>query len=81
MPLTDVRGSEVALALSGRVYCYVDATEDAVAVGDLLTTSDTPGYAMKAVDPTRAFGVVIGKAMEPLPQGEKGLILVLVNLQ
>ncbi len=69
------------LALAGRVYCYVDATENAVEVGDLLTTSNTPGYAMKAADQTQAFGAVIGKATEPLPQGEQGLILVLVNLQ
>ncbi|MFN0135625.1 MAG: hypothetical protein ACKVS9_05835 [Phycisphaerae bacterium] len=69
------------LALAGRVYCYVDATEQAVEVGDMLTTSDTPGYAMRAADPSRAFGCVLGKAMQPLPKGEKGLVLVLVSLQ
>ncbi len=72
---------ELPLALAGRVYCYVDATEYAVEVGDLLTTSATPGHAMKAADPTRAFGAVLGKAMEPLAKGEKGLVLVLVALQ
>jgi hypothetical protein len=35
---------------------------------------------MKAADPTRAHGTVIGKAMSPLVSG-RGLVLVLVNLQ
>ena len=68
------------IAVSGRVYCYVDATEQAVEIGDLLTTSNNPGYAMKAMDRERAFGAVLGKAMQPLPRGEKGLVLVLVCL-
>ena len=48
--------------------------------GDMLTTSGTPGHAMKAIDRERAFGAVIGKAMTGLSEG-KGLVLVLVNLQ
>jgi len=68
------------LAVSGRVYCYVDATQNAIEVGDLLTTSDTSGYAMKATDIPRAQGAIIGKAMESM-SGKKGLILVLVTLQ
>jgi hypothetical protein len=77
----DAGSADHPLALAGRVYCYVDASSQAIEIGDLLTTSDTPGYAMKATDHDRAFGAVLGKAMEPLPQGEKGLILVLVALQ
>ncbi len=73
--------TDLPIALSGRVYCYVDASERAVEVGDLLTTSKTPGYAMKAADHQRAFGAVLGKAMQPLAKGEKGLVLVLVALQ
>ncbi len=69
------------VALAGRVYCHVDATTVAVEPGDLLTTSDTPGYAMKAVDYDRARGAILGKAMEKLEKGEKGQILVLVTLQ
>jgi hypothetical protein len=69
------------LALSGRVYTYVDATDEAVEPGDLLTTSDTPGYAMVATDSSRSHGAVIGKAMGKLAKGEKGMVLVLVNLQ
>ena len=53
----------------------------AIEAGDLLTTSDTPGHAMKAADAGRRAGAVIGKAMSPLAQGQRGLVLVLVNLQ
>ncbi len=69
------------VALAGRVYCNVDATETGVEAGDLLTTSTTPGYAMKASDYSRAPGAILGKAMEKLERGEKGQILVLVTLQ
>jgi hypothetical protein len=69
------------VALAGRVYCNVDATEAAVEPGDLLTTSATPGYAMKVTDHARAQGAILGKAMQPLPKGAKGQILVLVTLQ
>jgi hypothetical protein len=68
------------VALTGRVYCWVDAAEGAVEPGDLLTTSSTPGHAMKAIDPARAHGTIIGKAMTGLKRG-KGLVLVLVTLQ
>lgn len=69
------------VALAGRVYCKVDATEEAVKPGDLLTTSSTPGHAMKAVDYSQAQGAILGKAMESLEKGQKGQILVLVTLQ
>jgi hypothetical protein len=69
------------VALAGRVYCYVDATQAGVEPGDLLTTSATPGYAMKVTDYVRAQGAILGKAMQRLEMGEKGLILVLVTLQ
>jgi len=68
------------VALSGRVYALVDADYSPVEPGDLLTTSSTPGYAMKASDVGRRSGAVLGKAMTPLPTG-RGLVLVLVSLQ
>jgi hypothetical protein len=68
------------VALAGKVYCRVDATSVPVAVGDLLTTSDAPGHAMAVADHGRAFGAVLGKAIEPLRSG-RGLIPVLVALQ
>ena len=68
------------VALVGKVFCKVDAQYSPITVGDLLTTSPTPGHAMKAVDPARAFGAVIGKALGDLPAG-KGLLPILVCLQ
>jgi hypothetical protein len=69
------------IALSGRVWTYCDATASAIAPGDLLTTSATPGHAMKAINRERSHGAIIGKAMSNLAVGKKGLVLVLVNLQ
>lgn len=68
------------LALSGRVYVKADATSAPIVPGDLLTTSDIAGHAMKATDFTRAHGAIIGKAMSGLDSGT-GMILVLVSLQ
>ncbi len=70
-----------AIALSGRVWVRCDASSAAIAPGDLLTTSATPGHAMKSADRERSHGAVLGKAMTSLARGERGLVLVLVNLQ
>ena len=69
------------VALAGRVYCKVIADNEPIEPGDLLTTSDVPGYAMKVIDHARAQGAILGKAMQRLENGEKGQILVLVTLQ
>jgi hypothetical protein len=74
------RGNRLPIALTGKVFCRVDARYAPIAVGDLLTTSRTPGYAMKAVDHTRAFGAVIGKALRAQAAGT-GLIPVVIALQ
>ena len=68
------------LALLGKVYCRVDADCGAIEVGDLLTTSPTPGHAMKATDPAKAFGAVLGKALRAVENG-RGSIPILVALQ
>lgn len=68
------------VALVGKVFCKADAQYSAIAVGDLLTTSPTPGCAMKATDPCKAFGAVLGKALRPLKEGQ-GLIPILIALQ
>jgi hypothetical protein len=68
------------IALIGKAYCKVDVSYGAIEVGDLLTTSPTPGHAMKADDPMKAFGSVIGKALRPLREGQ-GLIPILIALQ
>lgn len=72
--------SRVPIALVGKVYCKVDAQYAPIEVGDLLTTSPTAGHAMKADDPRKAFGAVIGKALCRLSNGQ-GLVPVLVACQ
>ncbi|MBN1339104.1 MAG: hypothetical protein JXA03_07265 [Bacteroidales bacterium] len=69
------------VALAGRVFCNAEALTDAINVGDLLTTSDIPGYAKKISNRDEARGAILGKAMQSLEKGEKGQILVLVTLQ
>lgn len=68
------------VALSGRVFALADASEAPIKPGDLLTTSATPGHAMKVMDHAQAQGAIIGKAMSSLEKG-KGMVLVLVSLQ
>jgi hypothetical protein len=68
------------VALSGRVYVHADAEFGDIKPGDLLTTSETPGHAMKVTDHAKAQGAILGKAMTGLKEG-KGMVLVLVTLQ
>lgn len=70
----------VPIALAGRIFCRVDAEYGPVEVGDLLTTSPTAGHAMRAGDPQKAFGAVIGKSLGALDRG-RGLVPMLVALQ
>jgi hypothetical protein len=70
----------IPIALMGKVYCKVDADYSPIEVGDLLTTSPTVGHAMKADDPIKAFGTVIGKALSSLESG-LGTIPILIALQ
>ncbi len=81
--ILDKRESSVdrmPLALIGKAYCKVDADSAPIEVGDLLTTSETPGHAMRVGDVSRAVGAILGKALQPLARG-RGLIRVLVTLQ
>lgn len=71
---------ETLVAMTGRVYVRCSTENGAIRPGDLLTTADLAGHAMRASDPERAFGSVIGKAMTALDE-ETGLVLVLVSLQ
>ena len=68
------------IALLGKVFCKADAQFGPIRVGDLLTTSPSPGCAMRADDPIRSFGAVIGKALQPLMTGQ-GLVPILIALQ
>ncbi|MDY0883575.1 hypothetical protein ACFPL7_11505 [Dongia soli] len=72
--------NRLPIGLLGKVYCKADATLSAIETGDLLTTSPTPGHAMKATDPLKAFGAVIGKALRPLKDG-LGVIPILISLR
>jgi hypothetical protein len=76
----DDGAGQVPIALSGRAWCKADARTEPIAPGDLLTTADCPGHAMKAVDEQAARGAILGKAMSRLDAGQ-GLVLALVNLQ
>ena len=66
---------EVRVAATGFVECKVDAGYGAIRAGDLLTTSPTPGHAMRAIDVLP--GTILGKALEPLETGT-GTIKILV---
>lgn len=63
------------VALDGRVYVKVIGP---VKVGDLLTTSKELGKAMAVKNRRKAFGAVIGKALESDADGD-GLVLMLVQ--
>ncbi|UCE18685.1 MAG: hypothetical protein JSV84_17880 [Gemmatimonadota bacterium] len=71
---------EYPVALTGRVYCLADASHGSIEPGDLMTTSTTPGHAMKVTHYNQAQGAIIGKAMSALRHGT-GLVLVLISLQ
>jgi hypothetical protein len=73
-------GTQSNVALTGRVYVRASAENGPIQPGDLLTSSNEPGLAMRATDRDRWPGAVLGKAMSSLEQGT-GLILALVNLQ
>ena len=79
------KGTKPPVALNGRILCKVSNENGPITVGDLLTTSSTPGHAMKVLDKDRAFGGVIGKALEEFKTGPNGAaigtITILVNLQ
>jgi hypothetical protein len=74
------RGPSAPISVLGKVSCMADATYGSIEVGDLLTTSATVGHAMRANDPQRAFGSIIGKALTPLTEGV-GMVNVLITLQ
>jgi len=79
-------GPRVPVALLGIVRVKVCAENGAIRPGDVLTTSSTPGHAMKAspvvvsgmqIYPT---GAILGKALEPLEAGT-GIVLALITLR
>lgn len=83
--LTDHTLTRVPVALVGLVPVKVSAENGSISPGDLLTTSNTPGHAMKATPLTingtsfYAPGTILGKAMGSLEKGT-GVILILLTL-
>jgi hypothetical protein len=78
-PDTDDALGGVPVAVIGIVPCKVSTENGPIQRGDLLVTSSTPGYAMRA-GPNPPQGTVLGKAMQPLESGT-GVITILVTLQ
>ena len=73
-------GLRVPISIMGKVACRADAAFGEIRAGDLLTTSPKEGCAMRAADPGRTVGAVIGKALTPLVDGT-GLVDMLITLQ
>jgi len=73
--------NKTKIAHTGRVKVKVDASYGEIEIGDLLVTSPNRGYAMKADLDNLKPGMLLGKALEPLKDGQKGEILVLLTLQ
>jgi hypothetical protein len=71
---SEQKGIKVCIALAGRVPCWVIGR---VKKGDMLTTSATPGCAVKAITPT--LGAIVGKALEDKDYGEAGIIQIAVG--
>lgn len=67
-------GIKVCIALAGRIPVKVVGR---VKKGDMLTTSATPGYAVKAINPT--LGSIVGKALEDKDYSEAGVIQVSIG--
>lgn len=70
----------VPVTLTGTVYALASNVNGAIRAGDLLTTSNVPGHAMRATDGDRAHGAIVGKALEDL-HGDRGLVMILASLQ
>jgi hypothetical protein len=86
-PSQDADSTQVAhqqlgkmVTLGAFAHCKVDADIAPVVAGDLLTTSPTKGHAQKVLQPDKAIGAIIGKALGRLEAGQ-GTIPVLVLLQ
>lgn len=76
--LGDLAG-HIPLAVVGIVPVKVTAENGPIRPGDLLTTSSTPGHAMRA-GANPVMGTVIGKALGKLKEG-RGVIQMLAVLQ
>ncbi|MEK7632960.1 MAG: hypothetical protein AAB473_04180 [Patescibacteria group bacterium] len=69
------RSGNYPIALAGRVPTLVSTENGAINIGDPLTTSTHPGYAMKATE----AGPILGYAAESF-SGSMGSVVVYVNV-
>lgn len=66
------------LALTGLVRAKATTQNGPIKRGDLLVTSSKPGFCMRADSDAIKSGMLLGKALEPLEEGD-GPILILVE--
>jgi len=64
------------ITLSGRVPVKVSTENGPIEAGDPITSSSTPGVAMKAT----ASGPIIGKALEPYNESGVGKIIAIIQV-
>jgi hypothetical protein len=74
----DDGSKDLPVAINGQVYVRVNGENGPVAPGDLLVASSTPGVAMRATETDRAFGAVLGKALDGHEVEGEGLVHMLV---
>ncbi|HEX4965768.1 MAG TPA: collagen-like protein [Thermoanaerobaculia bacterium] len=75
--------NDLPVAVSGQVAVRICLEGGPIEPGDLLVASSRPGVAMRAADPNRATGAVVGKALEAFGsgQGKEGLVRMMVMLR
>jgi hypothetical protein len=80
---SELKAASVGIMVTVGAYanCKADATAAAIAPGDLLTTSATPGHVQKVLPEANVPpGAIIGKALGQLKKG-RGIIPILVSHQ
>lgn len=70
-----------AIALMGKVCVAVTDEGGPIRVGDLLTSSSTPGHAMRVRSRAEAAGAVIGKALAAHDARGTGRVAMMIALQ
>jgi len=71
--------TNATMALLGTVPVKATTENGPIGLGDLLTTSSKPGYAMVCKEPTKCAGAIVGKALESLEEEEGKIRILLVN--
>jgi hypothetical protein len=75
---TEIGGAQIAIL--GIVKAKVDPSFGEIKPGDLLTTSKTPGHAMKAnITDLKQTGSIIGKALEAAKSNTKEIKILLTR--